>query len=733
MKNTFLIFALGAIVIFSNCKTEEGMTETAVSDMFGKVEANLPTAKKEAKEFTIHDHTRTDDYYWMKLSDEQKLAEKPDGQTQEVLDYLNSENSYREGVMSHLKDFQGELFEEIKGRIKQTDESVPYQKNGFWYYTRYEEGKEYPFYCRKKGNLKAEEQVMLNVNDMAKDFSYYQVGGLSVSPDNKWLAYSEDTLSRRIYTVKFKNLETGEIIEDKIENTTGRATWANDNKTLFYTSKDETLRSAFVWKHKLGGAVADVKVYDEKDNTFSCYVYKTKSKKYMVIGSFQTVSSEYRILEADNPDGEFRVFQPRERDHEYGIDHYDDKFYVTTNWNAKNFQLMETPETATTKDNWKTVIAHRGDVLLEGIEIFKDNLVISERIKGILNLRVRPWDGSKEHYVDFGEDAYVAYPSVNFDFDTDIMRIGYTSMTTPNSTFDYNMKSKEMELLKQQEVLGGFDKKNYKSERIYAKARDGVEVPISLVYRKDMVKLDGNDPCLLYAYGSYGNSMDPYFSSVRLTLLDRGFVFAIAHIRGGQEMGRHWYEDGKLLNKKNTFNDFIDCGKHMVANKYSSKDNLFAMGGSAGGLLMGAIANMAPEMWKGIIAAVPFVDVITTMLDESIPLTTGEFDEWGNPKEKEFYDYILSYSPYDQVEKKDYPTMLVTTGLHDSQVQYWEPAKWVAKLREMKTNNNPLLMYCNMTTGHSGASGRFERYKETAMEYAFFLDLAGRTGVNVKN
>ena len=709
------------------------MTEAAVSAMYEKMDLKPPTPKKEAKELTIHDDTRIDDYYWMKLSDEQKLAEKPDAQTQEVLDYLNGENDYREGMMSHLKGFQDELFEEIKARIKKDDASVPYKSNGYWYFTRYEKGKEYPFYCRKKGTLEAEEEVMMNVNEMAKGHDYYQLGGLSVSEDNKWLAFSVDTLSRRIYTIYFKNLETGEIIEDKIENTTGRAVWANDNKTLFFTTKDETLRAYKIWKHKLGGGSKDVEIFHEKDPTFGTFVYKTKSKKYLVIGSYQTVSSEYRILEANNPDGQFRVFQPRERDHEYGIDHYDDKFYVTTNMDAKNFRLMSTPESKTTKENWTELIPHRDDVLLEGIEIFKDYLVVSERIEGIMNIRVRPWDGSKEHYIDFGEKAYVASPSINRDFDTEIMRVGYTSMTTPRSTFDYDMKKKELKLLKEQPVLGDFDKTNYKSERIYATARDGVKVPISLVYRKDMVKKDGTAPLLLYAYGSYGSSMDPYFSSVRLSLLDRGFVYAIAHIRGGQEMGRQWYDNGKLLNKKNTFTDFIDCGDFLVKEKYGAADNLFAMGGSAGGLLMGAVVNMRPDLWKGVIAAVPFVDVVTTMLDETIPLTTGEFDEWGNPKDKAFYDYILSYSPYDQVEAKDYPAMLVTTGLHDSQVQYWEPAKWVAKLREKKTDNNPLLMFCNMETGHSGASGRFERYKETAMEYAFFLDLAGKADIETKN
>jgi len=468
----------------------------------------------------------------------------------------------------------------------------------------------------------------------------------------------------------------------------------------------------------------DVEVWHEEDNTFLCYAYKSKSDKYIIIGSYQTLSQEFRVLEADNPVGEFRVIQARERNLEYGIAHYGDRFYIRTNLDAKNFRLMSTPENATSKDNWEEVIPHRKDVLLEGIDIFNDYLVLNERKNGITQLRIRPWEGT-EHYIEFPEDAYVAYTSVNPEFDTDILRFGYTSLTTPSSTYDYNMKTKERELLKQQEVVGEFNPSDYASERIYVTARDGAKVPVSIVYKKGFKK-DGKQPLLLYAYGSYGNSMEPYFSSVRLSLLDRGFAYAIAHIRGGEEMGRHWYEDGKLLNKKNTFNDFVDCGQYLVDNNYTNSDKLFAMGGSAGGLLMGAVANMRPDLWKGLVAAVPFVDVVTTMLDESIPLTTFEYDEWGNPNNKEYYEYMLSYSPYDNVEAKAYPSMLVTTGLHDSQVQYWEPAKWVAKLREYKTDDNPILFHINMDAGHGGQSGRFRRFKETALQYAFFLDLAGK-------
>ncbi|MEM1218598.1 MAG: S9 family peptidase [Bacteroidota bacterium] len=683
--------------------------------MYLKSDLTPPDAAQKPKELTTHGDTRIDNYYWLNQREDQ-----------EVLDYLNAENDYTKEMTSHLESFQDELFDEIVGRIKQDDASVPYRDNGFWYYTRYEEGKEYPIYARKPGTMDNEEEVMLNVNELAKDYAFYQVGSRSISPNNEILAFGEDTLSRRIYNIRFKNLKTGEMLEDYIPNTGGGAVWANDNKTLFYAVKDEALRSYKIFRHTLGTpATDDVEVFHEADETFSAYVGKTKSKEYIIIASFQTVSTEYRYLDANDPNGSFKVVQPRERDLEYSLSHYGDHWYIRCNLDARNFRLMRTPVTATTKDNWEEVIPHREDVLLEGVDIFKDYLVVSERIKGITQLRVRPWDGSEEHYLDFGEDAFSAYTSVNPEFDTDQLRVSYTSLTTPSSVMDYNMKDKTFKLLKEQEVVGSFDKTNYRSERIFVKARDGVEVPVSIVYHKN-TEINGEAPCLLYGYGSYGYSMDPYFSSVRLSLLDRGFVYAIAHIRGGEEMGRHWYEDGKLLNKKNTFTDFIDCGQYLIENSYSSEEKLFAMGGSAGGLLMGAISNMAPDLWAGIVSAVPFVDVVTTMLDESIPLTTGEYDEWGNPNDPTYYEYIKSYSPYDNLEAKDYPPMLVTTGLHDSQVQYWEPAKYVAKLRDLKTDKNPLLLHTNMDAGHSGKSGRFQRYRETALEYAFMLDLAGK-------
>ncbi len=685
----------------------------------------IAPVKKVANQ--LHGHEWEDNYHWMRLSDEQKNAQEPDAQTQEVLNYLNAENTYREAVMAHTKKLEETLFEEIKGRIKQTDMSVPYKENGYFYITRYEEGKEYPIYSRKKESLEAQEEIMLNVNDLARDFAYYAVGGLAVSPDNTMLAYSEDTVSRRQYTIRLVHLVSHTLATDVIPNTTGSVVWANDNKTIFYTKKDAALRSFQIYRHTLGTPVsADVLVFHEEDETFSTYIYKTKSKKYLVIGSAATLSQEYRILEADNPTGTFRMFQERERKLEYDISHYGDKWYIRTNKDgAENFKIMATSENATQKEHWQDVMPYNPTVFIEGISLFQEFMVIEERREGITQINIQPWNGKGGHSIAFGEASFTAGLDINPDFETDLLRISYTSLTTPNTTYDYSVSQKKLIVRKQQEVLGGFDAANYVSERKLVKARDGEWVPMSIVYKKGF-PIDGTGPVFLYGYGSYGYSMDPYFSSSRLSLLDRGFAFAIAHIRGGQEMGRKWYEDGKFLKKKNTFTDFIDCGDYLVREKYAAKDQLYAHGGSAGGLLMGAVVNLRPDLWKGILAAVPFVDVINTMLDESIPLTTGEFDEWGNPKDKEYFEYMMSYSPYDNVEAKAYPAMLVTTGYWDSQVQYWEPAKWVAKLRAYKTDSNPLLMYCNMETGHGGASGRFRRLRETAMEYAFLLDLAGK-------
>jgi len=693
-----------AVLTVQSCKTSTSM--------------EAPVAAKKAKELTKHGQTRIDNYYWL------RERENP-----EVISYLEAENAYRESVMIGTEQFQKDLFDEIVGRIKQDDESVPYKENGYFYYARYEEGKEYPIFCRKKESLEAPEEIMANVNEMAEGYSYYQLGGLNVSPDNRYVALGVDTVSRRKYTIHIKDLETGKMLEDQIPLTTGSASWASDSRTLFYTQKDdETLRSKAIFRHVRGSdASDDVLVYEEQDETFGTSVYKTKSKEYMVIGCYSTLTSEFRVLPADDPEGAFKVIQPRVRGLEYDVSHYGKHFYVITNLDATNFRLMKTPVNLTEKENWVEVIAHRDDVFLQGLEIFKGFLVLQERKEGLSQLRVMPWDGSEEHYIEMGEEVYSANISVNPEFDSQLLRYRYSSLTTPNSVYDYHMESREKTLKKQNEVLGGtFDPANYEAKRIYATADDGKQIPMSIVYRKG-VDLNGNNPTLLYGYGSYGYTMDPSFRSDRLSLLDRGYIFAIAHIRGSQVYGRPWYEDGKLLKKKNTFTDFNDCAEQLIKENYTSSGHLYALGGSAGGLLMGAVINLQPELYNGVIAAVPFVDVVTTMLDEDIPLTTSEYDEWGNPNEKEYYEYMLSYSPYDQVEAREYPNLLVTTGLHDSQVQYWEPAKWVAKLRDMKTDNNQLLMYCNMETGHGGASGRFEQYKETAMEYAFLFSLEGIT------
>jgi len=705
MKKPGILFFLVIAGMFITSSCSQTKTEEPIMP---------PQAEKISKELTIHGDTRIDNYYWLNQRDNPK-----------VIEYLKAENAYKEAVMKHTEELQDKLYNEIIGRIKKTDMSVPYLDNGYFYYSRYEEGNNYPIYARKKGSLEAEEEIMLNVQEMSNGHSFFSVVGLSVSPNNKYLSYGVDTVSRRKYTLHIKDLTTGDILEDKIPNTTGGAVWANDNKTLFYTTKDDTLRAYKIFRHILGtDSSQDVEIYHEKDPTFSTTIYKTKSDRFLIIASYQTLSTEMRYLDANDPLGEFEVFQEREKDHEYSISHYKNKFYIVTNWDAKNFRLMETDTDKTDKSNWKEVIPHRRDVLLNNIDVFEDYLVLSERKDGLRQIRILSQSGDKDFYLKFEDEAYVAYPTTNPEFDTEVLRYSYSSLTTPRSVYDYNMKTGEKKLLKREEVLGKFNPDDYQSERLTATAQDGTKIPISLVYRKGLTK-DSNNPLLLYSYGSYGASMDPHFSSVRLSLLDRGFIYAIAHIRGGSEMGRNWYEEGKLLKKKNTFTDFIDCADYLIQNRYTNPDMLFAMGGSAGGLLMGAVLNMRPDLWKGVIAAVPWVDVVTTMLDESIPLTTSEFDEWGNPEDKQYYEYMLSYSPYDNVKEQDYPAILATTGLHDSQVQYFEPAKWVAKLRDLKTDNNILILDVDMESGHGGASGRFKQYKRTALEYAFMLDLLG--------
>ncbi len=683
-------------------------------------DVKAPVAEQKPLQRALHGDTVTDNYYWM-IDYFKKGADST-----KVVDYLKAENEYLDTMMSGTKKFQEALFSEMKARIKEKDESVPVFNNGYFYYTRTDEGKEYYKYCRKKGSLTAPEEIVLDVDAMAEGKAYYDIGEIEISEDNKLVAYGVDEVSRREYIIHIKNLETGEVYKDAIPRTEGAAIWANDNKTLFYTSKNpETLLSEKIKRHVLGTDPAkDVTVYEELDKSNYIGVYKSKNNRYIIINSQATMNSEYRLIDASKPDATFKLFQPRMKDVLYSIIPLADKFLIKTNWNAKNFRLMECTLDKTQSSNWKEIIPNRNDVLLEGIDEFKDFIVLTERKNGLTQLTIQSLADGKEHVLDFGEPAYAAWPGANPDYNSSTLRYQFASLVTPSSTIDYNMATRDKKLMKQAEVIGGYNAADYVTERLYATAKDGTKIPISIVYKKGFEK-NGKAPLLLYGYGSYGNSIDAYFGSGRLSLLNRGFAYGIAHIRGGQEMGRQWYEDGKLMKKMNTFTDFIDCGEFLVKEKYTSKEHLYAEGGSAGGLLMGAVINLAPDMWNGVVAAVPFVDVVNTMLDESIPLTTNEFDEWGNPKNKDAYFYMKSYSPYENVEKKNYPNMLVTTGLHDSQVQYFEPAKWVAKLRATKTDNNLLLLHTNMDFGHGGASGRFDYLKEVALRYAFMLSLEG--------
>ena len=682
-----------------------------------------PIAVKKEKKLVIHDDARVDNYYWLN-----------DRENPEVISYLEEENKYTDALLKSTKSLQERLFNEMKSRIKEDDNSVPYFYNDYWYTTKYEKGKDYPVYTRKYKDLNAEDEIILDVNSLAKGYKYFRVSGISISPDNKKVAYGVDTLSRRIYTIKVKNLVTNEMYSDNIDGVESYATWAADSETIFYTGKDiQTLRSDKIYRHKLDNDQKDdVLVFEEKDETFSTYVYPSKSREYIMIGSGSTMSSEFSYLSSNSPLDSFKLIQERERGLEYRPYHFDDMFYISTNIDkSTNFKLVKTPISSPSKSNWEDVIPHRDDVLLEEVDFFRNFMVIGERNNGLLKIRIKSWDGTEDYYIgfksgfDFEKETYNASIDLNPDYDTNVLRYNYTSLTTPYSVIDYNVETQEEEIKKQQEVLGGkFDSKNYTSERLFATAHDGIKIPISIV-RHVNTELNQDTPILQYGYGSYGITIDPSFSSVRLSLLDRGFVFAIAHIRGSQYLGRPWYENGRMLSKKNTFRDFVSCSKFLIENNYTSKDHLYAEGGSAGGLLMGAIMNMAPEIYNGVISAVPFVDVITTMLDETIPLTSSEYDEWGNPNDKEYYDYMKSYSPYDNLQSVAYPNTLVTTGLHDSQVQYWEPAKWVAKLRTYHQGDNIILLHTNMDTGHSGASGRFEPLKEIAMEYAFLFMLEG--------
>ncbi len=680
-----------------------------------------PVAARKPHEVPSPNGARNDPYYW--LRDDKR-------QSPEMLAYLNAENAYKDAVMAPTRPLQEKLYAEIVGRIKQDDSTPPVLFRGHWYYKRYETGKEYPVYARRKGSMEAPEEVLLDGNAMAQGKNFFQIGSYEVSTSNELLAWTEDAVGRRQYTLRFRNLRTGETYADAIANVEPGIAWANDNTTVLYVEKDPvTLLSERIKKHVLGAPVAqDALVYEEADHSFYIGVGKSKSEKYLFIGAESTLVSEWRYADASDPKLVFRPVLPREAKHEYQVEHLGKDFIVRTNWQAPNFRLMRAPvATSADKGSWSVIVPHANDVLVEGFDVFRDYLAINERSGGLRKIRIKPWAGGKEFHIASDEPAYTATLGLTPEFGSETVRYEYTSLTTPVTTYDYNMRSGERTVVKREPVLGDFDPARYATEFVFATARDGTRVPVSLVYRRDRFKRDGRAPLLQYAYGSYGFSMNPAFNSVRLSLLDRGFVYAIAHIRGGQEMGRAWYEDGKLLRKMNTFTDFIDVTEFLVRGKYGAGDRIFAMGGSAGGLLMGAIVNLRPDLYRGIVTQVPFVDAVTTMLDESIPLTTNEYDEWGNPKQKAYYDYMLAYSPYDNVKAQDYPAMLVETGLWDSQVQYYEPAKWVAKLRATKTDTRPLLFHINMEAGHGGKSGRYQQYRERAQEYAFLLAEAGIT------
>ena len=678
---------------------------------------NPPVAKKIPKKLVIHNDVRVDNYYWIK-----------DKENPEVIDYINLENSYYQDQTKHSNVFKHSLFEEMKSRIKKDDFSVPYKYNGYWYLTKYKKGKDYPIYIRRKNNINSKDEVLFDCNELSKDHSYFNLVGISISPNNSLVSYAVDTVGRRNYTIKVKDLNNKMDYNLNITNTTGNSTWASDNKSLFYTEKNKTtLRSQFIKKHILGtNQIYDSLIYEEQDDTFGVGIYKTKSNKYLVISSYSSLTSEYRILDANFPENKFKLFQKRIKGVEYNISHHKGVFYIITNINnAFNFKVMLTDENNTKNTNWKDFIAHRNNVLIESIDVFNKYIVLSERVNGLSRIKVYSVDDSKSYYIPFEGETYTAYTSTNIDFDTQILRYVYNSMTTPTTVVDFNLKTKVKSIKKTQEILdSNFKKENYTSKRLWAKSRDGTSLPISIIHRND-ISINSNTPLLLYAYGSYGSTIDPYFSSLRLSLLDRGFIFAIAHVRGGEYLGRKWYDNGKLLNKKNTFFDFIDCSKHMIENNYTSSPHLYAMGGSAGGLLMGVIINNSPSLYKGIVAQVPFIDVITTMLDDKIPLTTGEYDEWGNPNEITYYNYIKTYSPYDNIKKQVFPNILITSGLYDSQVQYWEPTKWIAKIREYNTGDNKFFLKTNMQAGHSGSSGRFNSIKEVAEVYVFLLELEG--------
>lgn len=728
IKRTFII---SSVFIFTACSDDPSESSTADQQSTSSQEViassmqtqandiKPPKAKKVDHIMKKHGDERNDEYYWLRDDTRENPA---------MLAYLNAENDYTKSMLAHTEELQKKLYDEMTGRLEPDKKSVPVFDKGYWYWSKYEKGKDYRIHIRQKEKLTAAEEVLLNQNERAKRHEYYRLAALEVSPNQNLMAIAEDTISRRQYNIRVKNLTKQTFYSEVIENTSGQIVWANDNKTFFYVKKDpQTLLPFQVYRHQLGSnPKKDVLVYEEKDNTFYTYIYKTRSEKYIGIGVSSTMNSEARFVDANKPDGEFKVFLAREADHKYHVDHIGQYFYVQTDLNALNEKVVRVAEDKIgTKDHWQEVVAHREDTLLQNFELFNDYMVINERSNGIEKLRLRNYEGKLIQEIEFDEAAYTAEIGNNPDPASQVIRYNYSSMTTPNSVYEYNVDNKTSKLLKDDKVLGDFNRDNYQSERIMVEARDGKQIPVSIVYRKDRFNKNGTNPLLNYAYGSYGTTIDPSFSVSRLSLLDRGFVYAISHLRGSKMLGRQWYEDGKELTKMNTFNDYIDATKALIKLGYGDPKRVYGIGGSAGGMLMGGVINMAPELYHGIVAAVPFVDVVTTMLDETIPLTTGEYDEWGNPNDKTFYDYMLSYSPYDQLTKQNYPNLLVTTGLHDSQVQYWEPAKWVAKLRALKTDDNLLIIDIDMEVGHGGKSGRYKRFLDRAKQYAFILDLAG--------
>lgn len=716
----FLILALTAFGLAA-CKpdVESATDTTAQAAGEAVVFANdEPRAEKRLHEMTEHGNTRVDEYYWLR----DDTRSDP-----EVLAYLEAENQYFEKEMAHTSGMQKTLFDEMTARLDPDDSSVPYEKNGYWYYNRYEPGKEYPIYARRKGSMDSSEEILVDGNERAEGLTFYQIRGVEVSDDHRYVAIAEDTVGRRINTIRVLDTQSGDYLPEEIGNADDSLAWSAGGDYLFYLEKNpETLLGYKVMRHQLGTDPADdVLVFEETDNTFYTDISRSRSGNYIMLEHTNTDTSEIKVLDALEPLGEFQYILPRETGHEYEVDHANGLFYIRTNWEAENFRVMSTTlENAPDKTKWKEIIPNRPESMVNDVLAFDHWLAVEERMDGLRKVRVLSHDGSVDKYLVADEEAYVMWTDKNANTDTDVIRYGYSSLVTPDQIWEVDLASGESRLLKADRVLGGYDSSLFQTSRLHVGARDGAQIPVTIAYRAD-TKLDGTAPALIYAYGSYGSSTDPWFRSSVVSLMDRGFVFVIAHIRGGQELGRQWYENGRLMNKINTFTDFIDVTVALQQAGTIDPSRTFAMGGSAGGLLMGAVINMAPELYRGVVARVPFVDVITTMLDESIPLTTGEFKEWGNPKEKEAYDYMLSYSPYDQVSEQDYPNLMITTGLHDSQVQYFEPAKWVARLRDKRTDNNRLIMITDMEAGHGGASGRYRRYEETAQEYAFIVDLAG--------